>query len=614
LPHVSDYFTEGNEHFLVMQYIEGGDASALLKRDGAFPVRDVLRWTDDLLDALEYLHSQEPPIIHRDLKPSNLKITPRGDIFLLDFGLAKLKKENTLTERSLFGYSRKYSPLEQIQGTGTDVRSDLFALGATVYHLLTGQPPLDAITRASAIISGNPDPLQPASEIDREIPVAVANVLHSAMALNAASRFVSANAMRQALRHAVAEMGENAAAAQNPPVEASTEANVLSYREVIAQAVKAGVPVPIADDAAQSSGNNEPAAASGGKILTYAEALKQALKHEAAPALPEKDISDHTPAVAAPPAEPIENIVIASPETMAVPVIYSPENEEFPALSAFAAGNAEVSVQTIENADFKERADQSVPDENDEPWEEEIPSTEVQATAAPKAPVAATAAAAGSVMNLNKTATINHATVAEPRARRSGLPLAALLALLAIVASASAFFIFRNRSSAEPVLTPEVSVETRPDVEQPEKVEETVGQTKIPDTLETENDEIVKTKSAPAKKTTEKTEVKAEKPLVVAEEVKEIEHRNPVRATETKRPARKPQATTGEKRERVVENEPAPDIESIFTGRPSWERDNRRRRREQRFENRDDWTEEEFREMRRQQRRERRRRNFPVPF
>ena len=86
LPHVSDFFTENHGHFLVMQYIEGDDLSAILKREGAFPVEDVLRWTDNLLDALDYLHSQEPPVIHRDIKPQNLKLTPRGGIILLDFG------------------------------------------------------------------------------------------------------------------------------------------------------------------------------------------------------------------------------------------------------------------------------------------------------------------------------------------------------------------------------------------------------------------------------------------------------------------------------------------------------------------------------------------------
>ena len=155
LPHVSDYFAENNGYFLVMQYIEGEDLFEILKRQGAFPLKDVLHWTDNLLDALDYLHSQEPTIIHRDIKPQNLKITPRGDVILLDF--AKLSSEDTAAVKSIFGYSRKYSPLEQIQGTGTDARSDIFALAATVYHLLTGNPPIDALARASAIVGGDPD-------------------------------------------------------------------------------------------------------------------------------------------------------------------------------------------------------------------------------------------------------------------------------------------------------------------------------------------------------------------------------------------------------------------------------------------------------------------------
>ena len=203
LPHVSDYFTENGGHFLVMQFIEGEDLFEILKREGSFPLEDVLRWTNNLLDALDYLHSQEPPIIHRDIKPQNLKITTRGDIILLDFGLAKLNSDDTQAQLSVFGYSRKYSPLEQIQGTGTDARSDIFALGATVYHLLTGKPPIDVLARASAIVGGNPDPLESASNINQEISVGTAGVLNSALALNSAARFVSAKAMQQALEQAV---------------------------------------------------------------------------------------------------------------------------------------------------------------------------------------------------------------------------------------------------------------------------------------------------------------------------------------------------------------------------------------------------------------------------
>jgi serine/threonine protein kinase len=202
LPHVSDFFSAGAKHFLVMEYIEGEDLSEVLKQAGAFDANDVMRWTDSLLDALDFLHSQEPPIIHRDIKPNNLKITPRGDIVLLDFGLAKLSSAET-TQNSVFGYSRKYSPLEQIQGTGTDARSDIFSLGATVFHLLTGQAPVDVLARASAIVAGKPDPLPLVSELNSEISPGVAQVLNTALMLNPDSRFASAKAARAALQHAL---------------------------------------------------------------------------------------------------------------------------------------------------------------------------------------------------------------------------------------------------------------------------------------------------------------------------------------------------------------------------------------------------------------------------
>src|SRR6478672_2110046 len=90
LPRVSDHFSEGEGQFLVMQYIAGEDLSEMIaKRRGAFPVAQVLSWADQLLDALDYLHTQDPQIIHRDIKPQNLKLSGRGQIVLLDFGLAK---------------------------------------------------------------------------------------------------------------------------------------------------------------------------------------------------------------------------------------------------------------------------------------------------------------------------------------------------------------------------------------------------------------------------------------------------------------------------------------------------------------------------------------------
>lgn len=231
LPHVSDYFAENNGYFLVMQFIEGEDFSDLLKRDGAFAAADLVRWANSLLDALDYLHSQNPPIIHRDIKPHNLKLTPRGDIILLDFGLAKLNSGETTGAVSVFGYSRTYSPLEQIQGTGTDARSDIFALGATAYHLLTGKAAVDALSRAAAIVAGKPDPLRLASEINPEIPLNVATVINSALALNPDQRFASAKAMRQALEHAVGEIAGDPVEDSSPEVFAAPLVPIVNSAE-----------------------------------------------------------------------------------------------------------------------------------------------------------------------------------------------------------------------------------------------------------------------------------------------------------------------------------------------------------------------------------------------
>jgi serine/threonine protein kinase len=105
---------------------------------------------------------------------------------------------------SVFGYSRRYSPLEQIEGTGTDTRSDLFALGATVFHLLTGTPPVDVLARASAIVAGQPDPLRLASDLNPTVPLSFSKIIMSSLELNADKRFLSAAAMKNALEFAVA--------------------------------------------------------------------------------------------------------------------------------------------------------------------------------------------------------------------------------------------------------------------------------------------------------------------------------------------------------------------------------------------------------------------------
>lgn len=208
LPVVSDHFTEDAGQFLVMQFIPGDDLGAVLDRKkdtftGLSALSMVLSWADRLLDALDYLHTHRPPIIHRDIKPQNLKLTPRGEIVLLDFGLAKgsiNKSLSSTTARSVRAYTTQYAPLEQIQGTGTEPRSDLYALASTLYHMLTGEPPPNALSRASAVLTGKPDPLCPIHKLNANIPPAIAAIIHQAMAHGIAKRFASAAAMRTALR------------------------------------------------------------------------------------------------------------------------------------------------------------------------------------------------------------------------------------------------------------------------------------------------------------------------------------------------------------------------------------------------------------------------------
>ncbi len=207
LPKVSDHFNEGVGQFLVMEFIAGNDlASMMQNRKGlVFPTDQVLEWADQLLDALDYLHTLEPPVIHRDIKPQNLKLTARGQIILLDFGLAKGLMQPGATAaagQSVFGYTPNYAPLEQIQAEGTNARSDLYSLAATLYNLMTGQTPPGALTRIAAVASGQPDTLIPANEVNPHVSPSVANALMWAMSLNNNQRPATAAAMRDALRSA----------------------------------------------------------------------------------------------------------------------------------------------------------------------------------------------------------------------------------------------------------------------------------------------------------------------------------------------------------------------------------------------------------------------------
>ncbi len=205
LPNVRDYFSEDHNQYLVMEFIPGEDLSEKLEKNGeAFELEEVLNWSKQLLEALDFLHTQEIPVIHRDIKPQNLKLTPNGQIILLDFGLAKgnpTDASHLTNAKSIFGYSRNYASLEQMQGTGTDPRSDLYSLAATVYHLATGTPPVDALTRAMSVLSEQADPLLPANQVNGQVTKGIANILHNAMNLNANQRPASAGEMLKMLNN-----------------------------------------------------------------------------------------------------------------------------------------------------------------------------------------------------------------------------------------------------------------------------------------------------------------------------------------------------------------------------------------------------------------------------
>ncbi len=235
LPRVTDYFPEDNSYFLVMEFIEGKSLWDLMEiRDNTgkgttLDILSVAQWGDDLLDALDYMHKQKEPVIHKDIKPGNISVTQSNQVKLLDFGLAKgaVGELTAMKTTLLHGFSPWYASPEQMlrpgygpfydlarrslrieeiesmTSQGTDARSDLYSLAATLYHCLTGEPPEVSVIRLVALSSGNPDPLRSANEVNAKVDPAIASVLTRAMTLDRDSRFESAKAMQEALREAL---------------------------------------------------------------------------------------------------------------------------------------------------------------------------------------------------------------------------------------------------------------------------------------------------------------------------------------------------------------------------------------------------------------------------
>jgi len=232
LPRVTDHFTEGRGQYLVMDFIPGPDLRDLIGPRGVpFPAPDVLRWAGELLDALDYLHGHEPPVIHRDIKPANLKLTAKGTIVLLDFGLAKGRAglmPNPAESLSVQGYTPHYAALEQIQGERSGVRSDLYSLAATLYHLLIGEAPPDALKRATNVIAGYADPLLPASQVTPAVPANVADALGRALSLKPQERPASTTEFREILLNSAPGSASSPQKPGGPPAEDETQAGSRS--------------------------------------------------------------------------------------------------------------------------------------------------------------------------------------------------------------------------------------------------------------------------------------------------------------------------------------------------------------------------------------------------
>lgn len=197
LVRVTDHFSWRNNAYLVMDFVEGESLATRIKREGAQPDEQVLDWAAQLLDALGYCHQQG--VFHRDIKPHNIIITPEGKVHLVDFGLVKLWNPDDPQTRTVMrgAGTPEYAPPEQydVGMSYTDRRSDIYSLGATLYHALTGQVPPTATKRMA-----NPASFLPPRRMNAAVSPATEAAILKALEISMDARFRETDEMARALR------------------------------------------------------------------------------------------------------------------------------------------------------------------------------------------------------------------------------------------------------------------------------------------------------------------------------------------------------------------------------------------------------------------------------
>jgi serine/threonine protein kinase len=195
LPRVTDHFViEKQGQYLVLDHIEGEDLRDRIDREGILPEQDVIILGVAICEALSYFHLRTPPILHRDIKPGNVKITPSGEVYLVDFGLAKIVEGTRETTPGARAMTPGYSPPEQYGTARTDRRTDIYSLGATLYEALTASIPEDGLGRLMEQAV-----LVPIRERNPEVSRRLAAVIEKALAVHPEDRYQSAEQFKRAL-------------------------------------------------------------------------------------------------------------------------------------------------------------------------------------------------------------------------------------------------------------------------------------------------------------------------------------------------------------------------------------------------------------------------------